>query len=184
MSAMKIDAWIRVGYKLLSSEGMEGMKIERLARTLKLNKSGFYYYFGSMNAFFKRLMEYHVAIAVTIAEEIDECDTIDPDLLLLVVQHKEFFLVEANLIVKSKTPFAGDLDGASNVINKAILALWKKTSGLDVDPAAALAYVNIIRHFLYARIDQKHIDFEYLHNLTRETREVLSKVAYEHRVLR
>jgi AcrR family transcriptional regulator len=184
MSAERIDVWIKVGYKLLGNEGMEGMKIERLARMLKLNKSGFYYYFGSMDAFFKRLIEYHTSLALTISEEIDACEKFDPDLLLLVVRHKEFFLVESNLIGRSKTALNGHFDEAGKVISKAVLPLWRKTTGMEVDPAAAVAYVDIIKHFLYARIDREHIDYEFLHTLIAETREVLSKVATERHVLR
>jgi len=41
MSKLKIDAWIKAGYKLLGKEGVDGVKVERLARILQLNKSGF-----------------------------------------------------------------------------------------------------------------------------------------------
>jgi AcrR family transcriptional regulator len=48
MTISKINTWIKAGYKLLGTEGMDGIKVERLARILDLNKSGFYHYFGTM----------------------------------------------------------------------------------------------------------------------------------------
>src|SRR5262245_3858623 len=101
MSASKIETWVKAGYKLLGSEGPEGIKIERLARVLSLNKSGFYYYFKTMEAFLVHLLEYHVEIARRVASEIGQCETIDPDLVRLMLRHKSFFLVESQLLVRS-----------------------------------------------------------------------------------
>jgi AcrR family transcriptional regulator len=178
MPATKINAWVKAGYKLLGTEGTEGMKIERLARILKLNKSGFYYYFGSMESYVARLLEYHTEQAKTISEEITGCENIDPDLLLVIVKYKEFFLVESQLLVKSRPwPFGGNFDEAGQIVSNILLPLWRKTSGLQVDSRAAMGYLNIIRHFFYARIDREHINYEFLHELTSETREVLDSIS-------
>jgi hypothetical protein len=48
----------RAGYELLSTDGMEGIKVERLARNLALNKSGFYHYFKAMDVFVKSLLRH------------------------------------------------------------------------------------------------------------------------------
>ena len=180
MSASKINAWVKAGYKLLGTEGTEGMKIERLARNIKLNKSGFYYYFGSMESYVSSLLEYHVEQARTISKEIAECDNIDPDLLLVIVKYKEFFLAESQILVKSRPwPFSGNFDEGGKIVSDVLLPLWKKTSGLQVDSRAAMGYLNILRHFFYARIDHEHINYKFLHELTSETREVLDKVSVQ-----
>jgi len=183
MSENKITAWINVGYELLGSDGLEGMKVERLARMLKLNKSGFYYYFGSMQSFVKGLLEHHVAIAKVISDEMATCNNFDPDLLMVIVRHKNFFLVESHLLVGSKAcAFDGDFDAASRILLPQLLPLWRKSSGQDFEPATALAYLNMIRHFFYSRIDQAHINYEHLHNLTAETRGVLAGIRIEPRM--
>ncbi|HMG91387.1 MAG TPA: helix-turn-helix domain-containing protein [Chryseolinea sp.] len=56
MGELKIEIWLKAGYKLLGREGMEGVKIERIARVLNLNKSGFYYYFKTMEGFLTCLL--------------------------------------------------------------------------------------------------------------------------------
>jgi len=180
MAASKIDTWLKAGYKLLGTEGIEGIKIERLAKILDLNKSGFYHYFGTMEGFIKSLVQHHIQKAKVIAEEIASCQTIDPDLLLLIVKHKGFFLVESQLLVKSRPPHADEeVDEAGKILNEELLQLWRKASTLPQDDSVALAYLNIIRHFFYARVDAEHINYEFLHRLTVETKGVMDKVITE-----
>jgi len=180
MSKLKIDAWIKAGYKLLGKEGVDGVKVERLARILQLNKSGFYHYFGSMKIYLRSLLEYHVEMAKGIAPEIAGCENLDPDLLLLMIKHKGFFLVESQLLLKSKPVyFSAEADEAGKIINKELLPLWRKDTPLPEDTAVALSYLNIILHFFYARINSENLSYQYLHSLTFETEEVLNKVMDE-----
>lgn len=180
MSIVKAEAWIKAGYKLFAKEGIEGVKVERLARILDLNKSGFYHYFGSMNIYFKSLLEYHVQTAKVIAEEAATCEELDPDLLLFITKHKTFFLVESQLLARGKLPHFGvDVDEAGKIVNKEILPLWRKTAELPEDSTVALAYLNIILHYFYARINPDNLNYEFLHSLAFETRGVLNKVVAE-----
>jgi AcrR family transcriptional regulator len=180
MSKIKTEAWIKAGYKILGKEGIEGIKVERLARILQLNKSGFYHYFGSMNIFLQRVLRYHVSEAKIVALEVGGCASLDPDLLLLIIKYKTFFLVESQLLVKCKpSQFASDLDEASKIVNKEILPLWRTATRLPEDMTAALAYLNIIHHFFYARINADKMSYEVLQSLAIETKEVLNKVVDE-----
>ncbi len=183
MTHSKIDTWIKAGYKLLGTYGMDGIKVERLAKILDLNKSGFYHYFGTMEAFVKSLLHYHVGLATTIASEVAGCQNIDPDLLRLVVKHKTFVLVESQLLVKSRLANLYDeVDEAGRIINEEILPLWRKTRELPEDDAAAMGFLNIIRHFVYARIDPQNINYEFLRDLAVETQNVLSKIMVDKHV--
>jgi len=176
MTLSKIDLWISTGYKLLGTEGMDGIKVERIAKILALNKSGFYHYFGNMESYMKCLLQYHVSMARKISSEIARCQNIDPDLLRLVVKRKGFFLVESQLLVKSRpTHVDEDLDEAGRIVNDELLPLWRKMRHLPEDPSAAIGLLNIIRHFFYARMDGEHINYEFLHALTVETQVILDK---------
>ena len=177
MTLSKVDTWIKAGYKLLGTEGMDGIKVERLAKILDLNKSGFYHYFGSMDSYVKSLLQYHVRLASTIASEVANCENIDPDLLQLIVKHKTFFLVESQLLVKSRPAHIDeDVDEAGRILNEVLLPFWLKTRDLPEDRVAAMGFMNIIRHFFYARIDPENINYEFLHALAVETQDVLDKI--------
>lgn len=180
MSKIKTDAWIKAGYSILGKEGIEGIKVERLARILDLNKSGFYYYFGSMETFLHKLIRYHVSEAKVVAQELSGCVNLDPDLLMLVIKHKTFFLVESQLLVKCRpSQFGADLEEATNLVNKEILPLWRTATQLPEDLHAALAYLNIINHFFYARISSDKMNYDFLQSVAIETKEVLNKVVDE-----
>jgi len=177
MSKIKTEAWVKAGYKILGEEGIEGIKVERLARTLELNKSGFYHYFGSMNNFLQELLCYHVSEAKLISQEISECANLDPDLLLLIIRRKAFFLVESQFLIRCKpSQFGSQLDEASKIVNKEILPLWRTATQLPEDITAALAYLNIIHHFFYATIDSDKMNYMSLHSLAIQTNDVLNKV--------
>jgi AcrR family transcriptional regulator len=49
--AKNSSAWTEVGYALFAEEGLDGIQVERLARILKLNKSGFYHYFRDLDGY-------------------------------------------------------------------------------------------------------------------------------------
>lgn len=177
MSELKIETWTKAGYELLATEGLSGIKIERLARILSLNKSGFYYYFGTMEGFLKNVFQYHVRMAGAVATEIVRCETIDPDLLLLIIRHRTFFLVESQLLVKSSHAHADhDVDEAGKIITKELISLWRRTGDVPEEETVVYAYFNIIRHFFYARIDPDNINYKFLHGLAAETKEVLKKM--------
>ena len=52
-------AWLEVGYSLFAAEGPDGIQIERMARILQLNKSGFYHYFGDLEGYHHELLRLH-----------------------------------------------------------------------------------------------------------------------------
>ena len=51
--------WATAGYELFANEGLEGIQVERLARILQLNKSGFYHYFADLEGFCQELIQLH-----------------------------------------------------------------------------------------------------------------------------
>lgn len=180
MSREKTEAWIKAGYELFSNEGIESLKVERLARSLELNKSGFYHYFGSMNIYLKGLLEYHVNLAKKVTEEVARCKNLDPDLLLLIIRHKSFFLVESQLLVKCKPiQFGEDISTAGKIVSMKLVPLWRQFTPLPEESTAAIAYLNIILHFIYARINPDNMNYEFLHSLTVDTQGVLKKVMNE-----
>ena len=184
MSTVKAEAWVKAGYTILGKEGIEGIKVEHLARILELNKSGFYHYFGSMNTYLQNLLRYHVAVAKVVAEDVAACANFDPDLLLVIIKHKTFFLAESQLLVKCRpSQVSSELNEASRIVNPDILPLWRTVTHLPEDITVALAYLNIIHHFFYARINADKMSYEFLHSLAIETKEVLNKVVDDKHII-
>jgi len=48
--------WINLGYRLFSEEGVTGIVVEKMAKKLKVNKSGFYWHFKTKEKFIEQLI--------------------------------------------------------------------------------------------------------------------------------
>lgn len=57
--AQKKD-WLKLGYLLFSKEGIKGIVVENMAKTLNCNKSSFYWHFKSRAIFLRALIEYWI----------------------------------------------------------------------------------------------------------------------------
>jgi AcrR family transcriptional regulator len=51
--------WTEEGYNIFAKEGLDAIQVERLARILHLNKSGFYHYFGDLEGYCVELIKMH-----------------------------------------------------------------------------------------------------------------------------
>ena len=183
ITVSKIETWITAGYEILGAEGAEGVKIERIARALQLNKSGFYYYFGSMDEFMNVLVRHHVQSSHIVSAEIMDCECVDPDLIGLILKHKVFFLAESRLQLKnSRAPYHDDVEEVERIVNTALVSLWKKLHHSTMGNAVALAYLHMVRHFFYARIDVHEMTQPCLRNLISEVGTLLETVSNDRHI--
>lgn len=52
----KYEDWINLGYRLFSEQGVAGIVVEKMAKTLKVNKSSFYWHFKTRKEFINQLV--------------------------------------------------------------------------------------------------------------------------------
>ena len=52
--------WINLGYRLFSEQGVSGIIVEKMAKTLKVNKSSFYWHFKTKKAFIEQLVTFWI----------------------------------------------------------------------------------------------------------------------------
>jgi AcrR family transcriptional regulator len=75
---MAYNKWIETGYNLFAHQGIDCVNIERLAKTLGLNKSGFYHYFQDRDSFLEQLMLHHTDMADLIIRDLRSVKQFDP----------------------------------------------------------------------------------------------------------
>jgi AcrR family transcriptional regulator len=85
--ANNISLWMEQGYTLFAEEGLEGIHIERLARILHLNKSGFYHYFADLEGYYEGLIKLHDQKVSLFVHDVGQAKKLDPDYLLVLVKH-------------------------------------------------------------------------------------------------
>src|SRR5918995_586678 len=88
MENNNIFAWAETGYDLFAHDGLEGMQVERLARIVNLNKSGFYHYFGDLDGYLEFLLAMHERKLEIYFDEVKRTKTIDPEYLHLLIKYK------------------------------------------------------------------------------------------------
>jgi AcrR family transcriptional regulator len=176
--AKKASAWTEQGYVLFSEEGIDGIHIERLARILSLNKSGFYHYFGDVEGFHSELIKLHKSYAELYFTELRDVPMIEPDYLNLVVKYKVFIMFHVQLLRRKDKPMflevADAIDRKENIL---ISKLWSQYIGLDDNPDLALRYFDVVRDTLYSRINFENFNYGYLHSLLTETKMLMREIA-------
>jgi AcrR family transcriptional regulator len=50
--------WINLGYRLFAEQGVSGINVEKMAKTLKVNKSSFYWHFKTKKEFISQLITF------------------------------------------------------------------------------------------------------------------------------
>ena len=83
------DQWLSKALELFAKTGEGGLRVEKLARSLGVSKSGFYFHFNSREDFLQQLLDYW-------ADEYTEVVTRNP--LLLMTPPRERLLMISTLV--------------------------------------------------------------------------------------
>ena len=155
------NKWIETGYELFAIDGPEGIQVERLARILKLNKSGFYHYFGDRDIFFSMLIDHHRQVNDSFADEISQLDSFDPDFLKLVIKYKTAVLFQGQLRKNHNNPlFIETFLKVKKLNEKVMIPLW--TSHLKIKDNLQLTtdLWDIFRDVFFIRISNANFNYE------------------------
>ena len=91
--AQKSD-WIKLGFKLFSRKGVSGIVVEQMARTLKCNKSSFYWHFKSKDQFILEIVDLwsynDTQQVIDLANEVDDVNNRYDRFIRLVFQKDPF----------------------------------------------------------------------------------------------
>lgn len=159
-------AWIDAGYDLFAREGYEGLQVERLARIVGLNKSGFYHFFGDMEGFCGELLALHRKIADNYEEELKEVKTIEPDYLNLLVRYKNPLIFQIHLTrSKSNKDFQRMAEFVHQMQDSILNPVWCAYLEVDQHSDLGMRYFDIVRDTFYARVTYKNFSYELLQSV-------------------
>jgi AcrR family transcriptional regulator len=169
--------WTEAGYNLFAREGLEGIQVERLARILQLNKSGFYHYFGDLEGFCMELLELHKKKINTFVEEVYGIKKLDPEYLHLVISHAQAVMFQVQLI---RTPNNHFLYAATELIDQkvqgAIRELWCDYLDIPRDSDLGIRYYAMVRDVFYTRISFQNLNYTFLHNMIAEAKSIMDEI--------
>lgn len=79
------EDWIKLGFQLFSESGEKGIVIDKMSKTLKCNKSSFYWHFKTRADFIKQLFKFwEEKYTYEIIEEVNREDSPKSKLLKLI----------------------------------------------------------------------------------------------------
>jgi AcrR family transcriptional regulator len=168
------NQWIESGFELFAQEGHEGIQVERLARILDRNKSGFYHYFGTLDNYIRALMRHLHKQSDIVVAETKAAQDFDPGFLNVMVKNKVAIMATMQLIRNRNVPlFADTFKEVTHKIDRALLPLWAIHIGVNHDPNLALRYFEMIRDMFFARITFDTLHYDYLHNMASEAKTII-----------
>jgi len=171
------SVWTEAGYSLFAEEGIDGIQIERLARILQLNKSGFYHYFGDLEIYHAELLRLHEQKADQFLYDLKHIKTIDPEYFQVVVKYKVPVMFQMQLLRCKNMPalrnIAEVIDQKENVI---LGDLWNDYLGFCDNPDLAIRYFIVVRDMFYTRASLQNLTYDFLHDLITEAKVVMQQI--------
>jgi AcrR family transcriptional regulator len=169
--------WIENGYALFAKDGLDGIQIERLAKIVSLNKSGFYHYFGDRDSFLEELMRHHLQIARELAEEFKKMEKIDPDFFHLLLKYSTPTMANMQLVRYRQHPLLiKSFSQVNDLLETALAPKWAEFIGLPDHPELARKYFEQARDMFYSRITPDKMNMEYLKSLIYEVRSLVQQL--------
>jgi AcrR family transcriptional regulator len=170
--------WTEEGYNIFAKEGLDGIHVERLARILHLNKSGFYHYFGDLEGYCVELIRMHEKKVNIFLGSTNQLKKIDPDYLLLLIEHTPTVMFQVQLTRhKEIHSFYQASEKVDHLVNIAVRSLWNDFLGINGSPDLAMRYFYIVRDMFYTRIGFENLNYQFLHNFVTEAKSVIDQIA-------
>lgn len=165
------EPWIAVGYDLFAKDGPQGLKVEVIARAVQKSKSSFYHHFADVELFTEVLLSYHLKRTKIIAQREKLCNTINPDLIDLLLDVKQDLLFSRQLRVNRHTPaFRTCFEQSNKEITDVFLDVWAKDIGLTDKPSLARSLFKLSLENFYLQITEESLTQEWLLNYFSELR--------------
>jgi AcrR family transcriptional regulator len=171
------DRWIKEGYSLLAKEGPSGIQVERLARIIGVNKSGFYHHFGDRDCYLEELTRYHENLTKKFTNEVIHLKHFDPDYFEVLVEYKDSFFVDMHLgryRVKPKLVEASH--NGRNLNEKKIIPLWEEYLNITGNHDLAYEIWKVVRDAVFLRLTYNDMNVESINNAIKEIKGIFEKL--------
>lgn len=155
--------WIEAGYDLFALKGPDGLKIETLARKVRISKSSFYHHFVDMEIFTKRLMEHHLICATKMAAKAKTCKAIIPDYVMVLVEFKNDLFFNRQLrIHRDNLAFQLCYERAVSIVQAEYIGIWSEMLGMEYSQEVAHNILKVVTDLFYQRMTPEALSQEWI----------------------
>jgi AcrR family transcriptional regulator len=169
--------WLKEGYSLLAKEGPAGIQVERLARIIGVNKSGFYHHFGDRDGYLEELNKYHESLTKKFSNEVTHLKHFDPDYFEVLVEYKDSFFVNMHLgRYRVNHKFKEAVNYGRNVNEKKIIPLWAEYINITDNQDLAFEIWKVVRDAVYLRLTYNDMNVESINNAIKDIKGIFERV--------
>ncbi len=171
--------WIEAGYELFAFEGPESLQVEKLAKKLGLNKSGFYHYFGDREVFISKILDYHSLQGEKVRMDILSLKKFDPDYYDLLLKHNTLLFVQMQLRRHSdQRNFHEIFTKIARMNDKALAPLLSDHLGIPGDQDLALEIWDLVRDSFYMQLTVQNLKMALPRQTVEIARKIIRKLKY------
>ncbi|MCG3165914.1 MAG: hypothetical protein POELPBGB_01689 [Bacteroidia bacterium] len=161
--------WVEAGFTLFANDGPAGLKVDTIARKVGISRSSFYHHFADLDVFQEKMLTYHTLRSQRAIEKLKRCTSIDPDLLLAIVEEKEYVLFNRQLRVNRHIPaYKAAFEKAITLESKAIIGAWAQLLSLEQAPEVAENIYRITADIFFHRLTAENINYSWLQVFLKE----------------
>ncbi|HBK70614.1 MAG TPA: TetR/AcrR family transcriptional regulator [Flavobacteriaceae bacterium] len=159
------ELWIQKGYEIYALNGFKSLKIEQLAKNVGISKSSFYHHFADLEYFLENLINYHYQRCSILAEKEEDCQSIYPELIDILIEHKIDLLFHRQLRINrnDKTSEIA-LTKSNQILGNYAVMLWAKEINLELNKSQLEGLFEIATDDFYMRINKDNLHYQYLSN--------------------
>lgn len=155
--------WVQAGYSCFAKTGPTGIKIEVLARSVGKSKSSFYHYFADTELFVQELLQEHLRRAKHIAQRMQSCQRMVPDMLQVLLGIREDIFFQRQLrIHRQEELFLSCAEQAHEPIEEAFLDIWAQALGLSSQTYIARIFLKLVVENFYLRLTEEAFSEQWL----------------------
>ena len=166
--------WIDKGYEVFACQGLEALKIERLAALTGVSKSSFYHHFADLETFCAYLFDKHLQQSAIIAAKERQAAHIDPDLIDILLEHKADLLFNRQLrFNKQIKVFDDTLQKSNAIVGNDFVQVWARDLSLQLSNRQLQAISTLALENFYLQINEQNLTKTWLQNYFGELRSTL-----------
>ncbi|MBY5951625.1 TetR/AcrR family transcriptional regulator [Algoriphagus marincola] len=157
------EIWVKKGYELFAIHGEIGLNIEQLSKQVGISKSSFYHHFADLEGFVEKLMQYHLQQSKIIAEKERMAQSIDPELIQILLEHQTDILFNRQLRINAhQSSYSHTLMISNQLIGKDFILLWLKDSKLPLTFKQAEGIFDLALENFFLQINPENFTAEWL----------------------
>ena len=155
--------WIESGYQLFAIQGAKAFTVEGLAKKIGVSKSSFYHHFAEQICFIEELMKLHLLRSNQIADKEKKAQTIQPELINILIEHKLDLLFNRQLrIHQDDKLLKKTLQDSNRIIGQEFILLWMRDTNLPLTFNQANGLLSLALENFYLKINEENLNQEWL----------------------